>query len=45
MLPNKALQLTSHSAFQSVRDTVGIERRRFERATEALWLAAERQVR
>ena len=40
---NKALQLTSHSAFQSVRGTVSPRTRRTERAAEALWLAAERR--
>ena len=40
---NKALQLTSHSEFQSALVPSGVEFWRFERATAALWLAAERR--
>ena len=43
MQPNKALQLTSHSSLQSNLVKFGIETWRFERAAEALWLAAERR--
>ena len=42
--PNKALQLSSHSFFPSVRGRFGIELWRFDRTTVALWLA-ERPIR
>jgi hypothetical protein len=44
-LHEKTLQLTSHSAFASTLVSFGIEPGRFGRATETLWLAAERPVR
>jgi hypothetical protein len=42
LLPNKALQLTIHSVFQSVRGSVW-RRMLALQPTEALWLAAERR--
>ena len=45
MPSNKALQLSSHSSCNRSVVVFGIERWRFDRATEALWLAAERPVR